>query len=246
MPMRALPVVILAGLILLAAFLVSVATAGRVRPADPGRYRPRGTHRKASTRFDDAPAAPAADETGPAADAPTDFFTGAALDPAAGIVRCDDCRALFHPDTVALLVKHNAGCCASCGGTALRPLAAAAARRAARDAAGPRRDRALVPEPTTPQAYAAALGRLVAVSARVETRLPVRRGAPPSLLVRDAWGNALRLVFVGEAFRGLRGRAFADGLIGSPVRVRGLLLRDEAHGLRLLVSDPAMLRDAAP
>jgi hypothetical protein len=243
MAMRTLPVVILAGLILLAAILLSAATGGRVRPADPSRYKPRGTHRRSGTRFEDEPAARAAGEAGPAADAPTDFFTGAALDPSAGIVRCDDCRALYHPDTVALLAEHNGGCCASCGGTALRPLAAGAVRRGARDAAGPRRDRALVPEPTTPQAYAAALGRLVAVSGRVETRLPVRRGADPSLLVRDAWGNALRVVFVGDAFRGLRGRAFVDGLIGNAVRARGLLLRDEAHGLRLLVSDPAMVRD---
>jgi hypothetical protein len=49
------------------------------------------------------------------------------------------------------------------------------------------------------------------------------------------------LVFVDEAGRGLKGRAFASSLIGSGVRVRGLLLRDEAHGFRLLVSDTRMV-----
>jgi hypothetical protein len=242
--MRAFPVVILAGLVLLAALLVAAATAGRVRPADPNRYKPRGSHRKADTRFEDEPAARSAGggATDARADAPTDFFTGAALDPAGGVVRCDDCRAFYHPDTVALLAEHNGGCCASCGGTALRPMARAQ-RPGARGAGGPRRDRALVPEPSTPEGYEAALGRLVAVSARVARRLPARRGPGPSLLAHDAHGVALRLVFVGDAFGGLRGRAFVDGLIGSDVRVRGLLGRDEAHGLRLLVADPAMVRD---
>jgi hypothetical protein len=241
--MRAIPVFVLAGLILLAVLLVSAASAGRARSADPHRYRPRGGHRKAQTRFEDEPE-PAGTRRadGPA---PTDFFTGAAIDPEAGIVRCDDCRAFYHPDTVALLAEHNDGRCASCGSTALHALDAAAWRRSRRAAPddGPRRDRALVPEPSTPEAYAAAIGRMVAVSVEVGTRVPARRGADPSLLVHDARGHRLRLVFVGRAFGGLRGRARVDGLIGSAVRAHGLLLRDEAHGLRLLVSDPAMVRE---
>jgi len=239
--MRAIPIVVLIGLLLLVAF--ALVTGGRVRPSDPHRYRPRQGHREAGTAFEDEPADEAAADarSGPEASAPTDFFTGAALDPDHGIVRCTDCRALYHPDTAALLAEHNGGRCASCGGTALQPLARP---RRWRDAAGPRRDRALVPQPASAEADAAAVGRLVTVEAVVLRALPGRLGTPPSLLVRDAAGITLRLVFVGDAARRPRGRARAMGLLGSRVRAGGLLLRDEAHGLRLLVVDPSAVTEA--
>jgi hypothetical protein len=237
------PVFLLLGLFLIAAVLVAAASGGRVRPADPNRYRPR-PHRKTGTHFEDgAPsgeAPPEGADTGH--DVLTDFVTGAALDPARGVIRCDDCRACYHPDTVALLAEVNGGCCASCGGTALNPVRGAELRRGG---AG-RRDRALVPEPATPEAYAAALGRLVTVRGVVLRSLPAQRGRGPSLLMHDAGGTPFRLAFAGEAARGLRGLAFAQGLIGSRVRLRGLLGRDEAHGLRLLVLDPAMVLEVGP
>lgn len=240
--MRVVPLFLLAGLMLLAAILVAAATAARVRPADPNRYRPR-PHRKTGTHFeDDAFDAAAPDATaGARGDVFTDFVTGARLDPASGVVRCDDCRACYHPDTVALLAEVNGGGCASCGGTSLRPVREAELRRGD----GVPRDRALVPEPATPEAYAAAIGRLVTVRGIVLRSLPAQRGRGPSLLMHDAGGTPFRLAFVGEAARGLRGRAFAHGLIGSRLRLRGLLLRDEAHGLRLLVLDPAMVLEVA-
>lgn len=244
---RALPVLVLAWLAVLLVLAVSAATRGGVRQGDPRRYRPRPTHRAAGTRFDDA--RPGEREPGgagmaaPEADAATDFFTGAALDPDGAIVRCDDCRALYHPDTVAMLVEHNAGRCASCGGTALHPLGRRASRGDAR--AGPARERALVPEPSSAEGYAAALGRLVTVEADVLRALPGPAAGAPGLLVRDARGIELRLAFVGDAALGRRGRARALGLLGTRIRARGLLLRDEAHGLKLLAIDPSMVREAA-
>jgi hypothetical protein len=240
--MRVVPVFLLAGLMLLAAILVAAATAARVRPADPDRYRPR-PHRKTGTHFEDevssdATAPGVGDTAGPSF---TDFVTGAPLDPAGGVVRCDDCRACYHPDTVALLAELNGGGCASCGGTSLQPVFEAELRRGG----GVPRHRALVPEPATPEAYAAAIGRLVTVRGVVLRSLPAQRGRGPSLLMHDAGGTRFRLAFAGEAARGLRGRAFVNGLIGSRLRLRGLLLRDEAHGLRLLVLDRAMVLEVA-
>ena len=240
---RVLPVFVLAWLALLLVLAVSLANRGGVRRDDARRYRPRASHRTAGTRFDDAPSGQAGEGDGRAADpdAPTDFFTGAALDPDGTIVRCEDCRALYHPETVAMLAEHNAGRCASCGGTALRPLGGRNRRHAAR-ASG--RERALVPEPSSPQACEAALGRLVTVEAEVLRALPGPASGAPGLLLRDAHGVELRLAFVGEAARGRRGRARALGLLGTRVRARGLLLRDEAHGLKLLAVDPSMVREA--
>jgi hypothetical protein len=74
----------------------------------------------------------------------------------------------------------------------------------------------------------------------VLSRLPALDGWP-ALLIRDPGGVDIRLVFVDQAGRGLKGSALASSLLGSSVRVRGLLLRDEAHGLRLLVSDARMV-----
>lgn len=260
--MRAVPVLVLGGLLLLAALLFSIATRGRVRSADPRRYRPRWRHAgpgagsgatfedpSDEAPFDEArPGASASTEAGAAATgatgadadagALTDFFTGAALDPARPIVRCEDCRALYHPDTAAMLTEHNAGRCASCGGADLRPLVR---RHRARAGRGP--VRALVPEPASPEAYARACGRLAAITGTVVRGLPARPGGWPAVLLHDARGLPLRVVFVGGAGRGLRGRALAYGLIGARVRVRGLLQADEAMGFRLLLSDPAMVAE---
>lgn len=236
--MRLIPLFVLAWLAMLLAFVVSVALRGGVRQADPRRYRPRASHRPPGTRFDDAPR----EGGGAAADAPTDFFTGAALDPDGAIVRCDDCRALYHPDTVAMLAEHNGGRCASCGGTTLLPVGRRWSRR---DEARADRARALVVEPSTPADFDAALGRLVTLDAEVVRALPAPMTAVPALLVRAAGGVELRLAFVGDALRGRRGRAHVLGLLGSRVRARGLLLRDEAHGWRLLATDPSMVRETA-
>jgi hypothetical protein len=236
-----IPITVLVGLLLLVALAWTLATGGRVRAGDPHRYRPRQRHGKAPASFDDAAFAGEAGADGPqgAGEAPTDFLTGAALDPDGPVVRCEDCRALYHPDTAAMLREHNAGACASCGGTALRPVG----RHARRAHDAPRPGSALVAEPSTPEAWSAAIGRAASATGLV-LRDPAwqPRGAP-SVVVRDDAGVELRVILLGEAGRGLRGHARALGLLGSRVRVRGLLLRDEAIGLRLLVTDPAMVRE---
>ncbi len=249
--MRFLPLFLIAAAVMLVAALLSMASRGRVRPGDPSRYRPRsgyGSARTGSqTPFEDAsPFASHAAESD-SADLPTDFFTGAALDPQAGVVRCEDCRALYHPDSAELLTQHNGGCCASCGGTSLRTLAPEAFRRTEPRDAGFRdsadsspRDRALIPEPIDLQGYLAAVGRAVTLGGTVVSRLPAM-GNWPAMLMRDSGGVDVRLVFVDEAGHGLKGKAFASSLLGSSIRLRGLLLRDEAHGLRLLVSDTRMV-----
>ena len=232
------PVVVLAALLLLLAFALGAAVRGGVRRFDRRRYKPRAAHRRPDTPFDDAAGAGAA-PGGPDADAPTDFFTGAPLDADVAIVRCDDCRALYHPDTVAMLAEHNGGRCASCGGLSLNPLGRP--RRAARADRG----RALVVEPSTAEAFATAIGRLVTVEVQMIRALPAAPGAVPTLLGRTGGGIELRLAFVGPAVRGRRGRAHVLGLLGSRVRARGLLLADEAHGLKLLATEPSMVVELA-
>jgi len=249
--MRFLPVFLIAAMVMLVAALVSLASRGRARSNDPNRYRPRsgfGPRTAApETPFEDEVPFTSADATSDSSDGPTDFLTGAALDPEASVVRCEDCRALYHPDSAALLAQHNEGRCASCAGTALRTLPPDALRqRRSRNRdfddsedTSPR-DRALVPEPIDLQGYRAAVGRAVTLNGTVLSRLPALDGWP-ALLMRDPSGVDIRLVFVDQAGRGLKGSALASSLLGSSVRVRGLLLRDEAHGLRLLVSDARMV-----
>ena len=107
------------------------------------------------------------------------------------------------------------------------------------------RSRALVVEPSTAEQFAAAIGRLVTVEIEVVRALPAAPAAVPTLLGRTAGGIGLRLAFVGPAVRGRRGRAHVLGLLGSRVRARGLLLADEAHGLKLLATDPSMVVELA-
>jgi hypothetical protein len=236
--------IVLAGLVVLALLVAALTAGGRARPSDPSRLRPRRGHRRAGTAFDDVPASAGATGAADAAmrdtQAATDFVTGAPIEPGAGTVRCEDCRALYHPDTAALLAEVNHGRCASCGGAALRRLDASERRRAAEAARRPRDARALVPEPAGAQAFAAAVGLVVAVRGTVVRTLGTSRDWPMLLMHADD-GTAFRVVFVGDAARGRRGRALASELLGARVRLRGLLLRDEAHGLRLVLPDPSMI-----
>ena len=254
---RILPVFVLLGLMLMVAVALGTGGLRPRRPADPRRYRPRGKRGGDGMTFEDAGAdsgstgsgagAAATEAATAASQAPagTDFVTGAALDPDQGIVRCNECRALYHPDSAALLDVHNGGCCASCGSQALQRLDDAELRRFRGSTAWPRRDRAVVAEVGPGDAYERLVGRMVTVSGTAGPALPTRRTGEFSLLFRDrVLGTECRLTFVGAAVRGLRGRAFVHGLIGSKVKVRALLLRHEVHGFQLLITDPAMVLES--
>jgi hypothetical protein len=52
-----------------------------------------------------------------------DAFTGEPLDARRGLYRCEDCRAIYHADTFALLAREHGGRCAGCRGTSIRPFA---------------------------------------------------------------------------------------------------------------------------
>ena len=152
---RILPVFVLLGLLLMVALALGTGGLRPRRPADPRRYRPRGKHGAGDgMAFDDAradsgstgrgagarateAAAPGAAAATSHTSAATDFVTGAALDPDQGIVRCNECRALYHPDSAALLDVHTGGCCASCGSQALQRLDDAELRRFRGPTAGP-------------------------------------------------------------------------------------------------------------
>lgn len=241
---RVLPLLVLVALLLVFAVLTVSSALRSARPSDPRRYRPGRSRGEPDMNFEDAAAAPpGAAGAGSADDGSglTDFLTGAALAPADGIVRCADCQALYHPDSAALLDERNGGACASCGSFALVRLDDEALRRFRRGAA-PSRAGALVPDLVPIDGYEPMVGRVVTVTGRVLGRLPSRRAGEQALLFMDSTlGVECRLSFVGAAAAGLRGKAFVHGLIGSRLRLRGLLLRHDAQGFQLLVPDPAMV-----
>jgi hypothetical protein len=256
---RVLPLLIFFVLLLVLVVLAVSSVLRSVRPSDPRRYRPGRRHGESDMDFEDAASvSPGAggfgtgqtgDASGRRAEASglTDFLTGAALDPAEGVVRCADCLALYHPDCAALLAERNGGACASCGGTALVRLDDEALRRfRPRDGAPVRAGGQLVVDLVPTDSYEPLLGRVVTVSGRIVGTLPTRRSDEQALLFQDRMlGTECRLSLVGAAASGLRGKAFANGLIGSQVRLRGLLLRHDAQGYQLLVPDPAMVLEAS-
>jgi DNA-directed RNA polymerase subunit RPC12/RpoP len=58
----------------------------------------------------------------------TDAFTGEPLDAHRSLYRCDDCGAIYHADTFALLAREHGGRCVACRGRSIRPLAHAGRR----------------------------------------------------------------------------------------------------------------------
>jgi hypothetical protein len=242
---RVIPLLVLVALLVVFVVLTASSALRTPRPADPRRYRPGRKRGAPGMDFEDVATG---DESGGAragADDPyglTDFLTGAALDPADGIVRCAQCQALYHPDCAALLAERNGGACASCGSAALARLDDEALRRFRRRGADARRGGAIVADLVPVDGYEPMLGRVVTVTGQVIGTLPTRRAGEHALLLRDRMlGTECRLSFVGAAASGLRGRAFVHGLIGSQVRLRGLLLRHDAQGFQLLVPDRAMV-----
>lgn len=51
-----------------------------------------------------------------------DAYSGAPLDLTRSLVRCAPCGSSYHADSAAVLVRENAGRCASCGSGDLRPV----------------------------------------------------------------------------------------------------------------------------
>jgi hypothetical protein len=49
-----------------------------------------------------------------------DAYSGAAIDATQPLVRCSNCLALYHSDSVTVLARENSGRCASCGGRDFR------------------------------------------------------------------------------------------------------------------------------
>jgi hypothetical protein len=244
---RVVPLLVLVALLLVFAVLTVSSALRSARPRDPRRYRPGRSRGASDMEFEDVGAAsqdkrPAGDGADRGADL-TDFLTGASIDPSDGVVRCDACRALYHPASAALLDERNGGGCASCGSASLVRLDDEALRRYRRRDAETRSG-ALVADLVPSDGYDPLVGRVVTVTGRVLGALPSRRAGERALRFQDlALGTECRLSFIGNAATGLRGKAFVNGLIGSRVRLRALLLRHDAHGFQLLVPDPAMVLD---
>jgi hypothetical protein len=73
---------------------------------------------RGGVRFD-----PSGGDAAPDLSGQSDAFTGEPLDRGRGLYRCEDCQAVYHADTVALLAREHGGRCAGCRGTSIRPFA---------------------------------------------------------------------------------------------------------------------------
>ena len=117
---RLLPILIFAGF----AIFMMIMGQRRDTPSRDGRtWRPRARSR--ARRSDDAK------YEGPITVSPADIaglrdaYSGATLDAVRPMVQCATCRAFYHSDSVTILVRENAGRCASCGSTEFRAVAIA-------------------------------------------------------------------------------------------------------------------------
>jgi hypothetical protein len=115
---RLLPFLLFAGF----AIFMMIANQRRNGPAQRDRrtWRPRARSRA----WQGSPAG--AKDSGPDVLRPGDVagvrdaYSGAAIDSTKPLVRCTNCLALYHSDSVAVLARENSGRCASCGGRDFR------------------------------------------------------------------------------------------------------------------------------
>lgn len=115
---RLLPLLLFAGF----AIFMMIANQRRNGPAprDERTWRPRARSRawqgRASEVKDPGPDVLHPGDVGGVRDA----YSGAAIDTTRPLVRCTNCLALYHSDSVAVLARENSGRCASCGGRDFR------------------------------------------------------------------------------------------------------------------------------
>lgn len=115
---RLLPILIFAGF----AIFMLIMGQRRDTPSRDGRtWRPRSrprTRRGGDSTYEGPIKVAAGDIAGL-----RDAYSGSTLDATRPLVQCANCRAFYHSDSVAILVRENAGRCASCGSTAFRAVA---------------------------------------------------------------------------------------------------------------------------
>ncbi len=112
---RLLPILIFAGF----AIFMMIMGQRRDTPSRDGRtWRPRGrarAKRSENSRYDGPITVSPGDIVGL-----RDAYSGATLVAGRPMVQCANCRAFYHSDSVTILVRENAGRCASCGSTEFR------------------------------------------------------------------------------------------------------------------------------
>jgi len=111
-------------LLLFAAFAIFMMVANQRRNGPPPRdgrtWRPRARSRRwRDNAFDAKDSGPDVLRQAEVAGV-RDAYSGSPIDTTKPLVRCSNCLALYHSDSVTVLVRENCGRCASCGGTAFR------------------------------------------------------------------------------------------------------------------------------
>lgn len=96
--------------------LLIVRSASRSRQRDPRAFRPRRPATGRRGHGDESSfELRRADLTGL-----RDGYSGEALDPGRGLVRCAGCGVLYHVESARVLARENGGRCAACGTSEFR------------------------------------------------------------------------------------------------------------------------------
>ena len=172
---------------------------------------------------------------GPATDLAglVDAFTGAALDPARGLLQCQGCQVFYHRDSYQILRSENGGRCVACLGTTIQPFQVTAA---------PPRGRNAEVSVVTLQNYRQFTGRVITFEGRVRKVLRSRRGTDYAVMFEDkSWKEGFKLVVFMGKVDAIGGTFFLRSLIGKTIRVRGLLVQHEKFGYEIIVSERGMI-----
>jgi len=166
-----------------------------------------------------------------------DAFTGAALDPARGLLQCDSCQVFYHQESYQILQSENGGRCVACLGTAIRPFQVTAV---------PPRGRNAEVSLVTLQNYRQFTGRVITFEGRVHTVLRSRRGTDYAVMFEaKPWTKGFKLVVFKGKVDAVGGTFFLRSLIGKTIRVRGLLVQHEKFGYEIIVSERGMILSIA-
>lgn len=170
----------------------------------------------------------------------TDFVTGAAFHTAPSTYRCNDCLAHYSPESYDLLRSENGGRCASCRSANLRQLGG----HRAQDTRGAARPTAQASAPATATLtnFRGFDGQVVTFTGRVVKVLESRRGGDFAVMFEDkSWKQGFKLVFFKDALRSLGGPAYARGLRGATITVRGLIVNHSQFGYEIIINDRGMV-----
>lgn len=212
-----------------------------VEPADPASAGPPPPRfRSSPPACGDRPPVKFCDVDSPPRPVPPEFeglhdaFTGAPLDPSAGLYQCSRCGVYYHSASFDLLKAENQGRCVAC-------LAVGITRRELGPAVRPGRNAA--PRTVTLADYKQHVGRVITFEGTVRRVHRSLKGGHLAAMFEDTtWSKGLKLVFFKRTVGRAGGIAAIEGLSGRTVRVRGLLVHHRFFGYQIVINNPSMIQ----